>query len=117
MKNNNSEWFGVITLAVLAIAMIFLAIFSKVGNRQEFTGTITKTYVDEGTTFFVIQKEGESQSSAYANMDNWLAGKFNSGDFLVRLEVGKTYKFTSVGWRIPWLSLFPNLIRFENIDG
>ena len=46
----------------------------------------------------------------HENTDNLFFGKFNSGDFLVKMEVGQTYVFKTVGYRVPWLSCFPNII-------
>jgi len=103
-------WLVVILFVVALVAFFVFAIFVQpLGNQQTFTATIEKTYIDGGNTYFVL-KMPDGSLMPHENTDNWFFGKFNSGDFLVRLEVGQTYSFKTVGYRIPFLSCFPNII-------
>lgn len=43
--------------------------------------------------------------------DALFAGAFNSADTFRSLEDGKTYEMTTRGWRIGFLSAFPNVIE------
>lgn len=47
----------------------------------------------------------------FENTDSWLFLKFNSADFQNQLEVGKTYKVKIIGWRIPLLSTYRNIVK------
>lgn len=40
-----------------------------------------------------------------------LAGHFSSGDVYGQLEEGETYSLVSRGWRVPFLSIFPSIIK------
>jgi len=102
---------------MLLFVLILFASFSltDLANPRTFNATITKTYVDSGNTFFVLQEDGKTPAP-YCNNDNLFYGKFNSGDFLVSLEVGSSYTFTSVGLRVPLFSMFPNIVRYGAID-
>ena len=55
---------------------------------------------------FIIYSENE----VFENTDSWLFFKFNSADYQNKLEVGKTYKVKVAGWRIPFLSMYRNVV-------
>ena len=40
-----------------------------------------------------------------------LAGHFSAGDVYGQLEEGETYSLVSRGWRVPFLSIFPSIIK------
>lgn len=39
--------------------------------------------------------------------------KYNSSDFYGDLDVGKRYRLKVYGWRIPILSMYPNIVRMK----
>jgi hypothetical protein len=41
--------------------------------------------------------------------------KFDSSDFYGDLEKGKTYDLKVYGWRIPILSMYPNIVRMKEV--
>lgn len=41
--------------------------------------------------------------------------KYNSSDFYGELDVGKRYRLKVYGWRIPILSMYPNIVRMKAI--
>lgn len=51
-----------------------------------------------------------SDCGVFEVSDNIFFGKFDSADRYAAVKVGKTYDFTVVGWRIPVLSQFPNVL-------
>lgn len=42
----------------------------------------------------------------------WFA-KFNSSDIYGNLDIGKRYRLKVYGWRIPFLSMYPNIVRIR----
>lgn len=105
-----------ITLIVLVTVAIFVGcIFMDLGNKQNFDAIVTTTQIDEGNTFFVLTRP-DGSSSVYENEDSWAYGKFNSSDYLMGLEVGKSYHFFTVGFRVPFFSAYPNIIRYTPIQ-
>ena len=80
-------------------------------------------------TIFVKHKEriAESNGGAYLiftpnevfeDCDSYLFLKFNSSDIYNMLEKGKYYRVKVVGWRIPFLSMYRNIInvRMKNAE-
>lgn len=57
-----------------------------------------RVYTDQGT---------------FRNTDAALFGKFNSGDLQGRLKEDEFFKVKANGWRVPWLSMFRNIISAE----
>jgi hypothetical protein len=104
----------IILILVFVGVVAFQLVINPLGNQQTFTATIEKTYIDNGNTYYVLKME-DGRLLPYSNEDNWYFGKFNSGDFQVKLEVGKTYEFFTSGYRVPFRSLFPNIVRAELI--
>ena len=58
---------------------------------------------------FLIFTKGE----VFENSDSFLYFKFNSSDYQNDLEVGKTYKTKVVGWRVPFFSMYRNIVEYE----
>lgn len=46
------------------------------------------------------------------NSDAFLHGKFNSSTVYMNLEKGRCYQFEIYGWRVPFLSMYPNIISY-----
>lgn len=63
-------------------------------------GSVNRVYTDKGT---------------FENRDSWLFLKFNSEDVQGDLEVGRTYRVTTNGWRVPFLSMFRNIVTAEPV--
>lgn len=53
------------------------------------------------------------QCGVLGNSDALFEGKFDSADIYGALEPGHTYKLRIAGWRVPFLSAFPNILEIE----
>jgi len=98
-----------LTAAILALSTAGCAqldqdteTFTVESKDRECTGgeTVTCRYV-------VLATDGR----AYTNEDDLFNGKFNSRTFQARLQVGQTYTVRTTGWRIPFLSMSPNIVE------
>lgn len=65
------------------------------------SGSVYRVYTDCG----VFQVE-----------DATARGQFASADLYADIENGATYEFTTIGWRVPFLSMFPNIIEATPAD-
>jgi len=65
------------------------------------TGKVTSTYL-------IYTDRG-----VFRNDDAGWFVKFDSSDFYGDLDVGKTYRLKVYGWRIPILSMYPNIVRMK----
>ncbi len=82
-------------------------------HRETVTDTVVKSErINSGESgkYLVFGK-----NEVYQNTDSWPLLKFRSSDFYRDIEVGKTYRFTVVGWRIPLFSTYRNIVGFEEV--
>lgn len=106
------EWIVAGIILIVLLCMLVAVPIISWGNPQTFNGTITSTQIDNGNTYFVIEKS-DGALAVYANEDALWYGKFDSSDFLMNLKVGSTYTFMTAGYRIPLLSAYPNIIKYS----
>ena len=103
-------------IEVLIIICIFLILgFGVFFSFNDKTYTITVTdkerIMDEGGSKYLIFGDDEDGNSlVFENRDNLLRFKFNSSNIQGRLKIGKTYDVVVVGYRIPILSAYENII-------
>jgi hypothetical protein len=88
--------------------------FISLLHQETVTDTVVKSErVNSGESgkYLVFGKE-----EVYQNTDSFPLLKFRSSDFYRDIEVGKTYHFKVVGWRIPLFSSYRNIVGFEEVE-
>ena len=123
MKSKIKEKLGYIFFWITFFICCFIVCFcggllvtSFIGGFDDHTATITiveKERVNEEYMIWGYNEEGESV--VYCNSDAPLRGKFNSADFYGDLEEGKTYNVTLIGYRVPFLSWYENILTYEEV--
>ena len=82
----------------------------------------TETYLIKKEPERVCSGSGEGMSCKYliftdkttiANQDSLWHGKFNSSDIHGRINIGDVCEITSVGFRVPFLSMYKNAIKVQ----
>ena len=116
-----TDWFftgnRVLLLPVVAVALLALllsgpALWYTHGTLETRTETIQhKERVCSGgqngdCTWIVFTDLGE-----YQNSDSLFHFKFNSTTLHRELPLGEEVTFTTYGWRVPFLSTYPNIVR------
>lgn len=64
------------------------------------------------STYLIFTDHG-----VFRNDDAGWFAKFDSSDFYGELDVGKHYRLKVYGWRIPILSMYPNIVRKKEMLG
>ena len=97
-------------VGLLIASMLCLGVINAF-HVNEVTCTVTDK--DRTTT-----REGASDMRLYTEdcgtlsvSDSLLDGHFSSADTYASIEPGNTYDFTTRGFRIPLLSMFPNVVE------
>jgi len=103
-----------IILAIIVGAVVYT--ISLKGSAEVITGTLEKTFVDNGYLYFVFQEDGKDQPEVFSNYDSLLFGKHNSADFAADLEPGNRYTMRVAGWRRPFWSQFRNIIDYKLLE-
>lgn len=102
---------------LMVAAVVLLAIIGiSFGVMNAFhVNEVTCTVTDKDRT---TKSEGGSDMRLYTEdcgtlsvSDSLLDGHFSSSDTYASIEPGNTYNFTTRGFRIPILSMFPNVVE------
>ena len=114
------------TLIVLVVLIFVISVL--VGsissfNDHEYIITITdkdRIYTgsgDDRESKYLVFGDGEDGSSlVFENTDNMMRLKWNSSNVQGTLKEGHTYKVTVVGYRVPFLSMYENIIKVEEVS-
>lgn len=105
---------------VIAIVLGVVYNIAYFGTKEQVTFTVTdKDRIVETST----DSDGNSTVSSkyliftdietFENTDELFLGKFNSSDLQGQLRIDSTYTGTVVGWRIPFLSRYRNIIEIQ----
>jgi hypothetical protein len=104
--------FGIIAVVFGAIVILTLLYYTS-------AETVTITVTDKER---IVESNGESTSSKYLvftdtevfeNTDDLFLWKFNSSDVQGKLKVGEKYTVLVIGWRVPLLSMYRNIVNIE----
>lgn len=116
-KNDRGEavvWIGAIAI-LLTIGVLTLSLVSAL-----HTDTMTCTVEDKDRT---TNRDGKSDARLYTEDcgvlrvgDSLFSWTFSSADTYASIEEGKTYDVKTRGLRIPFFSMFPNVVEATEVD-
>lgn len=98
-------------LGILIVGLVGLIAFGAtipLTTQETVTVKITeKERIHDGDEDkYLIWTEGE----VFENTDSLVLGKFNSSDIYGKIQENETYECKVYGWRIPFLSMYRNII-------
>ena len=103
---------AIIILIVIIIVSAYIGFKIKYSNNYEETCQLKEKWVkstgDNGQKYLV-----SCGDNVYQITDLLFIGKFNSSDIYAKLEVGKTYKIKTTGYRIGLFNLYKNINEVE----
>jgi hypothetical protein len=113
-----------LAIAILAVIASFFwvlpdAIAYYCTPHVVYEGVVVDKYVKrygDSDKFFVVIETGDGKRVVLQNTDTIFAWKFNSADIQASIEVGKKYRIEAYGWRIPFFSVFQNIVKVEPIS-
>lgn len=104
--------FGVLAVFLIIFPATTVSAIYQYGTVDTTTATVGKTErvceTDSACRWMVLTDQG-----AMLNTDTLFHLKFSSTDVQANLVEGEEYTFTHYGWRIPFLSMYPNIISVE----
>lgn len=108
---------GLILLLAIGSQMVFNF------NDTEYTITITdkeRIYKGSGDSssskYLVFGDDENSDSLVFENTDCFIRGKWNSSNLQGKMKEGNTYRITVVGYRVPFFSMYQNIIKVEEVE-
>lgn len=109
-----------IVVSVLAVLLLGLTLLYSFAYYSEDSHTECVVSGKDRTTS--VDSDGNSSSDArvytkncgvFQVSDTIIKRKFNSSDTFGSLEEGGIYNFTTIGFRVGFFSMFPNIIEAE----
>ncbi|SRR5258706_16093447 len=119
-EKGQSQLAYVLIMVVVMLIIVVLVSLPKAivgwSTQRTFVGTVEKTQINHGDTYFVISEKNDSEPLVYENKDAWFFLKWNSSDVLRDVNVGHTYLFHVYGWRVPLFSWYPNIVSAAEME-
>ena len=106
---------------LLIICLFALVIFGQMYMVKNTSTIVVTTVTDKER---VTYNSGETIDSKYLIFteaetfectDQFIVGKFNSSDVYGMIKEGKKYKFTVYGVRVPFMSMYRNIVNVEEV--
>lgn len=125
MRKLSKIKFIVIAVVVVLAIMFIEAMFSF--NDTEYTITITgkdritesskdsNGNVETSSKYLVFADDENGNSVVFENTDCFIRLKFNSSNVQGQLKEGHRYKITVIGYRVPILSWYQNIIKVDEV--
>lgn len=104
--------------AVILMSLVFVpsAIYS-LSTGDQLTATVTdKERVCESGKDGACKWMILTDKMSFENTDTIWHWKFNSTDVQSSVNVGETYNFDYYGWRLPFFSIYPNLVGTSKVE-
>lgn len=83
------------------------------------SSNVTDKYVkrkDDEDVFYIVVEDDQGETHVLENDDVLIAGKFDSADVQARVKIGERYRFETIGVRVPFMSMYPHITKFQKID-
>lgn len=110
-------------VVVISIAIIFLSIISFNFicnfNDTEYTITVTgkeRIVEDSSSKYLVFSEDIHGHVLVFENTDCLFRWKWDSSNIQGQLKEGNTYKIIVVGFRVPFLSMYQNILKVEEVQ-
>ena len=97
------------------LVIIFLAfMYANSGNSYEITVTekVVK-HSNESSNYLIFAELENGEVRVFKNSDSFIVGKFDSSNMYAKIKIGQKYKIKTLGWRIPFLSAYENIVELE----
>ncbi|KXI83369.1 hypothetical protein ACS52_01015 [Bacillus cereus] len=113
-ETNNREnrgKIGFILFLVIVPSLLIASIINYI-HVTSIEGTVIDKYSKKGgksDKFYIVVQQNDDTEKVITNTDGILMMKFNSADIQAEIKKGEKYNFILRGYRVPFLSLFPNI--------
>lgn len=104
-------------LLLISAPVIYTIVSYKNTNTYIVTVTDKEAKRDgESSRYLVFTKLEDDSVKVFKVTDALFALKFDSSDIYAEIETGKTYEVNTIGFRIPILSAYENIMSVEESE-
>lgn len=108
----------IVAIILIISIVVFDVVVSNI-NEKSIVVTVTDKGVkvkNNDSKYLIYTKDKDDNVQVLKITDSILRRRFNSSDVYAVIEPGKTYKFTTVGYRIPIFSMYPNILKYQEVE-
>ena len=118
MKKNKYVQTFLILVFIIILANMFLGYCLSFNNHYEQITVTDKERVNtiKKSKYLIMGTNENNDVVVYENTDNLIRLKFDSSDLYAGIKVGETYNVRVIGIRIPFLSMYKNILSYEEIE-
>ncbi len=104
-----NTWAQLMAIIIIGAIILVVNVFYQYGtvNTIDFIA-VNKERIE--TKYLIFTK-----NETFKNTDTILHLKFNSSDVYRSIKKGKAYKAKIYGWRVPFLSMYRNILSVKEI--
>ena len=110
---------GCLVFLVIVALIISIPCCASYFSEKDYTITVTdkdiKNY-SSSSKFLVFSKTESGETRVFSMEDTLIKGRWDTADDYAEIQVGETYNVTVIGWRIPFLSEYENIIEFQKVE-
>jgi len=103
---------GIIIIAIIISLIAIPGYFTEKTYTVTVTDKTVKNYSDS-STYLVFTELENGETRVFMIEDSFFKFRFDSSDAYAQIKVGQTYDIKCIGWRIPFLSEYENIITFN----
>lgn len=112
---NFFQGFVYLIITTIILSLVFVGPIIAHTTQEDITLTVSEKVIkrshNQSDKYLIFTNDGVGE--VLENTDSLYVFKWNSSDLYGRVKVGETYKFKVYGFRIPFLSMYRNIISFE----
>jgi hypothetical protein len=108
-----TNWFAILAISAIVLLLVGSIALSIVINTTTSYETFTVSGKERVTTNNSSKYLVYTNTTTFEVVDTWIHDRFSSSDFYGQIVVGKTYRAKVQGWRVPFFSMYQNIITLD----
>ncbi len=103
-------------IAIILAILIAIPLCSNYYSTKTYTVRVTdKDVKNSGNSskYLVFTKLTNGKTKTFCIQDDLFKLRWDSSDVYADVEIGATYDIEVIGWRIPFLSAYENIMKFS----
>lgn len=121
MSTRKTSHTGISIIIFCLVVTLFSLPISFMTSFNDHTKIITVTDKErvnssDSSKYLIMGEDENGDTLVLENTDTPIRLKFNSSDIYAALKEGETYEVTVVGFRVPFMSWYENIISYSEVE-
>ena len=113
-RSRKSKVIAIVTVILVILITIPMCsnYYSEKSYKITVTGKEVKNSIDD-SKYLIFAKTENGETKTFSIEDSVIKWRWNSSDVYGDVEIGKTYEIKVIGWRIPIISSYENIMKIK----